>query len=490
MTQVPSHSVSTREPSQRSRDSVPAWVLFSGLTFATWLFTFTRAIPLRNGDRGVFVSMAERLAAGDVLYVDVWDNKEPLFFLTLSLGRLLSPGMDVAIEMAWLIVSGVSALFIARAVGARPLLAAAAGFIATPLIITGATYSAGFSHLPATSVFLALAALTISRRWLLAGTLLPVLGLYKIITVPMALSVLIVALVALGGRRELLRSIVGVLISSAALLTLLALRGELIGFLKLVWSNIGYSQQQISDAYQVPIWSHLEPVMVPGAVITVTATALTILLVRCSPASTLRTLKLMTGWSLLAALAITAVTGLWSHHAQLFFGPAVLAAVLLIGALQQGEWAWPSSLIAVLLAAIVLSGGLSLRTAVDSGLSAPTRWSDLFRISEAAADIREFSSDVSYMRLGSNTEDSHAYGLREYEFACYQFVQYYYDIPATLEYIPTCLPEADIVIVDDSLKERSGANTWNAFVRESERVLAESFTCEQTSYGRLCTPIN
>ena len=490
MTQVPSHSVSTREPRQRSRDSIPAWVLFSGLTFATWLFTVTRAIPLRNGDRGVFVSMAERLAAGDVLYVDVWDNKEPLFFLTLSLGRLLSPGMDVAIEMAWLIVSGVSALFIARAVGARPLLAAAAGFIATPLIITGATYSAGFSHLPATSVFLALAALAISRRWLLAGALLPVLALYKIITVPMALSVLIVALVALGGRRELLRSIVGALISSAALLTLLALRGELIGFLKLVWSNIGYSQQQISDAYQVPIWSHLEPVMVPGAVITVTATALTILLVRCSPASTRRTLKLMTGWSLLAALAITAVTGLWSHHAQLFYGPAVLAAALLVGALQGGEWAWPSSLVAVLLAAIVLSGGLSLRTAVDSGLSAPTRWSDLYRLSEAAADIREFNDDVSYMRLGSNTDDSHAYGLREYEFACYQFVQYYYDIPATLEYIPTCLPEADIVIVDDSLKERSGADTWNAFVRESERVLAESFTCEQTSYGRLCTRVN
>lgn len=485
--QVPSHSVTPATPDHRFRESTLAWVAFSALSVVTWIFTLARAIPLRDGDRGVFVSMAERLAAGDTLYVDVWDNKEPLFFLTLSLGRLLSPGMDVVIEVAWIAIAAVASFFIARSAAAAPLVAAAAGFVATPLILTGATYAAGFSHLPATSVFLAIAALGMSRRWFLAGALLPVLGLYKIITVPMGLAVLVAALVSLGGRREFLRSVIGALISSTVLVVLLALRGELIGFLKLVWSNIGYSQQQISDAYQVPIWVHVEPVMVPGAVITVTASALTLLLVRCPRGSALRPVKLMTGWSLAAALGITALTGLWSHHAQLFYGPAVLAAVLMAVTLQQGNRSWPTYLSTTLLAGIVLSGGLSLRAMVDSGLSAPTRWSDLFRLSDAAADVRGFDSGISYMRLGRNTDDSHAYGLGDYNFACYQFVQYYYDIPATLDYIPGCLPQADVVIVDESLTERSGATTWNEFVRESERVLTESFTCEETSYGRLCT---
>ena len=487
VTQVPSHSVTPATSEQRSRDPALAWVTFGALSIATWIFTLARAIPLRDGDRGIFVSMAERLAAGDILYVNVWDNKEPLFFLTLSLGRLFSPGMDVVIEVAWIAIAAVSSFFIARSAAATPFIPAAAGFVATPLIITGASYAAGFSHLPATSVFLAMAALGMSRRWFLAGVLLPVLGLYKIITVPMGLAVLAVALVTLGGRRELLPSVLGALISSTALIALLALRGEWIGFLELVWSNIGYSQQQISDAYQVPIWAHVEPVMVPGAVITVTASALTLLIVRCPRGSALRPVKLMTAWSLAAALGITALTGLWSHHAQLFYGPAVLAAVLLAVSLHHENRSWPTYLSATLLAAIVLSGGLSLRAMVDSGLSAPTRWNDLFRLSQEAADIRKFDSDASYMRLGSNTDNSHAYGLRDYDFACYQFVQYYYDMPATLEYIPGCLPQADVVIVDESLTERSGANMWNEFVRESERVLAESFTCKETSYGRLCT---
>ncbi len=430
--------------------------------------------------------MAERLAAGDVLYEDVWDNKEPLFFWTLSLGRLVSPGMDLVIEVAWIAAASVAIFFAARSAGARNLFAAAAGFLATPVILTGAVYHAGFSHLPATAVLLAIAALALKRRWLLAGGLLPVLALYKIITVPMGLAVLIAALVALGNKRAWLQSVFSALGVSAVLLLLLAVRGELLGFLELVWSNIGYSQQPLMDAYQVPIWSHLEPVMVPGAVISVAATALAILVVRTTRGSALRVLKLMTAWSLLAAVGITALTGLWEHHAQIFYGPAALAGALVAVALQRLSFSWASGLSAIFLAGIVLSGGLSAREAIDSGLSAPTRWADLFRVSQAAEDVRQLDSNLTYMRLGSNTDDSHAYSLREYDFACYQFVQYYYDLPETLAYIPTCLPTADIVIVDNSLSERPGADRWNDYVNASRSVLAQSFDCVARDYGELC----
>jgi len=486
VTQVASANVDATSFAPNVTRRAWAWLVFSLSLVLVWIFTLSRAVPLRNGDRGVFVSMAERLAAGDTLYVDVWDNKEPLFFWTLSLGRLVSPGMDVVIEVAWIALASVAVFFIARSSRAGNFLAASAGFLATPLILTGATYHAGFSHLPSTAVFLGVAAAAITQRWLVAGALMPVLGLYKIITVPMGIAAVAVALVAIGGRRGLLRFIIGAFGLSALLGLLLAVRGELIGFLELVWSNIGYSQQPLSDAYQLPIWSHIEPVLVPGAVVSIAATALAVTVVRAPAGSPLRSLRLMTAWALGAALGITALTGLWEHHAQLFYGPAALAAALIAAALGQAKFPWPSGLFAVLLAGLVLGGGLSAREAVDSSLSAPTRWNDLFRLSEAAQDVRQFDPGLSYMRLGSNTDDSHAYGLRDYDFACYQFVQYFYDIPATLEYIPTCLPEADIVIVDNSLRERPGADNWNEYVRESERVLSEAFECSPTAYGRLC----
>ena len=54
------------------------------------------------------------------------------------------------------------------------------------------------------------------------------------------------------------------------------MRGELAGFIDLLLSNVGYSQSSISDAYQVPIWKHIEPVM-QGPAIATTAGIIVIL---------------------------------------------------------------------------------------------------------------------------------------------------------------------------------------------------------------------
>src|ERR1700677_4353713 len=57
----------------------------------TWVAIVPRLVPGRTSDRGIFVSVAERLLAGDTLYSGVYDNKEPLFYYfiagQLTLGR-------------------------------------------------------------------------------------------------------------------------------------------------------------------------------------------------------------------------------------------------------------------------------------------------------------------------------------------------------------------------------------------------------------------
>lgn len=56
-----------------------------------WLALLPRIVPVPRADRGIFVSVAERLIAGDVLYRDVWDNKDPLFSLVLQSFGLYRP---------------------------------------------------------------------------------------------------------------------------------------------------------------------------------------------------------------------------------------------------------------------------------------------------------------------------------------------------------------------------------------------------------------
>lgn len=60
-----------------------------------WALVLARAVPGVQWDRGVFVSTAERLRAGNRLYADVWDNKDPLFHYALGRWRTVSPLSDM-----------------------------------------------------------------------------------------------------------------------------------------------------------------------------------------------------------------------------------------------------------------------------------------------------------------------------------------------------------------------------------------------------------
>src|SRR5690242_21618277 len=50
----------------------------SDLVVIAWAVALPRLVPSTFGDHGTYASVAERLIAGDRLYVDVWDNKDPL----------------------------------------------------------------------------------------------------------------------------------------------------------------------------------------------------------------------------------------------------------------------------------------------------------------------------------------------------------------------------------------------------------------------------
>jgi len=453
---------------------------------ATWAYVVLRAIPGRDGDRGVFVSMAERIAAGDTLYVDVWDNKEPLFFLTLAAGRTISPTMDVLIELVWIALGSLAIFAILRSFKLSRLQSSLVGFGGTPLILTGGVYAAGFSHLPSTAILLGIVALALHKRWFWVGLLLIVLAGFKIIVVPVAILAVIPIALHGGTWKAAKKVLTGSAMAALLLGLLLALRGELVGFFELIRSNVGYSQSSISDAYDVPILKHIEPVFTQATVITVAATLAILVLTHVLAPNQHRTFRISVGASLAGALLVTAITGLWDHHGQLFYGPAALALALLFINIPATRVPRLANIALVALISILLAGMPSMRAVIDSALSGPTRFRDLSRVADSTRDLLAIAQSGTYQRLGMNTDDSHAYGLGGFTLNCYQFVQYTYDLQPTLDFIPTCLNSTDYLIVDKGFIPREGANAWNEFVEKSENVIATDFTCSVRNWGRLC----
>jgi len=472
-----------------TRDRVHGWGTRLGVAAfvaVAWLIAAARAVPYRDGDRGVFASVAERLVAGDRLYVDVWDNKEPLFYLTLSFGRVVSPLMDVVLELLWLLAGSYAAFVIARTYRASIPTSILVGFTITPLVLTGSSYYAGFTHLPGTVLLLASLALLVRGHLFAAGLLLPVIAGFKILALPVALALLITyALI----HRSLpwLRYILGAALSLGALALLLALRGELVGFLTLVQTNIAYSQSDLADVYNVPIWSHLEPVLQGPTVALLATTLLILAITRVHLTSESRDLWWTAVATLIAGLLVVAGTGLWSHHAQIFFISGVLAAVLLTTALPTFQSFNFTGAVGLAAVAVLLSGVPSLRDTADEVLSAPTRFADLSRTADATVSLQSIApAGSTYARLGKNTEDSHAQGLRDLELVCYQFLQYPYDPPENLARIPECLPTADFVIVDPTFAIEPGQDKWNEFIDKSATILRRDFDCQSEPWGELC----
>jgi hypothetical protein len=471
----------------------------AALVVVAWAYVLTRSVPTQIGDRGIFVSVAERIAAGDRLYVDVWDNKDPLFYLTLGLGRLLTPYADVVIELSWLAAASVAAYAIARQVGVSRDASALVGLAATPLVLTGTEYLAGFTHLPASALCLAVLAGTLRGRYAVAGVLVAVLALFKLVMLPLAVVAIVVVLYRRRTWAPLKALLLGLLAALLVLGALLLVRGELVAYLQSLLLNVEYSQSMQDQSSALPIVGLLGKVMTTAAMATALATVAVLAGTRLASdeggeRSTAtdglsddgRTLWWVTLWSLIAAMAIVAVTGLWPHHSQILYLPAVLAIILLASATTARHALRPAVVVLLAATTLVLAGAPSPQLVTDSVLSTPTRLRALDDLSPATVDLLATGPAGSYARVGLNDELGHAYGLRDWTLACPKFHQYEYDPLRTYQSVEDCIPTAPWLIVGSSLAPKDGYPQWNAYVAAVEAIIAKDFTCQSRDWGRLC----
>ncbi len=234
-------------------DRIATRIVILAFLVLVWVFTVSITVPQLwpgNFDYGFFTAVAERLRAGDVLYEEVWDNKDPFVFYSIALARTFGPAGAWALELAWVVLTSGSVFAIARRVGLDRWLGAIVAFAATPIAILGVPYFMGSSHMPGIALTLLALAFLVHGRPIAAGIPIAFLIFFKFVMLPLAIAVLVTWAIARKDRRAWARVGASFAITAALIAVVLQIRGELLGFITTQVDNILYSQSPIVSAEQ------------------------------------------------------------------------------------------------------------------------------------------------------------------------------------------------------------------------------------------------
>ncbi len=302
-------------------------ILPLALGVLTWVVLAPRLVPSLSWDRGIFVSVGERLIAGDALYSQVWDNKDPFFFYFVAAQRWAGPLAEPIAEGLVLLIAALSVYSLVRHLS-NERTAFVIGFIATPIILTGVFYYPGYTHLPGISLCLAAYALSLRGNAACAGIAIGVLFFAKLIMVPLGL-VLVLCALRERGLASFFHFLAALALSLLAGTSVLLARSEFHPFLAMVQYNLTYVQNisgngSLSDS----VTAHLARIAYPGFFVALVSTVSVLLFAviairRGRPfpeAIVAATLALM------VAIVTLGLTGLWDHHDQIVYLPAILAA--------------------------------------------------------------------------------------------------------------------------------------------------------------------
>ena len=469
--------------------------IVTGLICCLWFILIMRVIPVPGGDYGIFVSVAERLKAGDRLYADVFESKDPLFLYTEALARLVTSYGGWLLEVGWIATACIAVFALAKWADTSTQTAALTGFVAAPLLVTGAAYGSGLTHLPGVALTMVIFALVTRNYWWQAGALLAALALFKLIMLPVALVLVIVYVIGTRAWKKALVLVVAAGIALGLFIILMVLRGEFAPYLDSLWSNVDYSQYAQSGGGLGAIRMHLASVFSLEVQVAV-LTSLTIVMVtramRRQPVDMGRDLQgWVLGWGILMTLVVAtgvvAETGLWLHHAQIFEVPALLALVLLVarGPLRKKETTG-SMILATMGFAVLLSGLAGPGVYLHSLEYARGNIVAQTAVPFESGLLQASGPATTYARVGRGNDGGHATGLGEWELVCPRIAQFDFEPTSVLALTLDCLPTAETLLVAADARPIPGVSDWNDYLDSVESLLARSYSCEWTDRFRIC----
>jgi hypothetical protein len=448
-------------------------------------------------DRGVFVSVAERLLAGDTLYAQVFDNKEAFFYYFVVLQRAISPLGDFIAELVLLTICIVSSYSIALGITSRKV-ASITALVEVPIILTGHFYLPGFTHLPGISLTLAACALCFRGRPALAGVCVGILVFVKIILLPVALPLSGCYLIARRRFGEIIVFASASAFTIAAALFLLHLRSELWPFVETLKANLEYSHGGLVEAptalsslklHLSRIYTESLFVFMLGITLALLAALLFLSAEQYRHPGMVNALCCCV-LAVLSAFAVLAVTGMWPHHNQILYIAAVFAALCLTPLFELTFMrARLLTLCLMATAAILLSGSMHPNRYLRAFKSMPKSIVALRELSPETQRLLASGPPGTYARVGMNDDQGHAFGLGEWQLACPKFHQYYFQPATVLNETFNCISTVPTLIVAESIRPVDIGGPWpdwDEFVARLQRLLAADYTCDADEGLRIC----
>jgi hypothetical protein len=464
-------------------------------------------VPNLCCDRGIWVSVAERLLAGDHLYRDVYDNKDPIFFYFLAGQRALGPWAQVAVEVLLIGIVSSASYFIGILTASR-WAAAVIALIAVPIILTGRYYIPGYAFLPAASLIMTGAAASAYGRQILAGICVGLLLFTKINLFPIGFAAVAGFLLTRYRPSEIFLFAATTVVTLSVVICALSIRGEFWPYLEIMKSNVIYSTGAVvgEKTGLALLAAHFNSVSKPWVASIAIANCLIAFYVwKLHPRKGAR-LAILTASILtfLSSLLVYSLTGIFNHHNQLFMSSAVFAAIglsPLIDLCFKPSRLYRIATLGGVIASAFILAGLPRPSKYQQGLNSfASNYRALGELPVEAKRLLATGSSGTYARLGTNDDDGHAYGLGNWKLACPRFHQYDFEPDIILDSVISCASKAPTLIVSETFAQdepvrqdaygyswHHTSERWAAFVARAEQMLADKYTCDgDPGHLRIC----
>jgi len=465
----------------------------------TWIYIILRSRPMPGNDYQAFLFLGSRLAQGDKLYVDIWDNKDPLTYWIAALVSQSYPVSSHFVELIWFITIAISTYFIARAFLLSPLIAALSGGILGPLAILNLAYFQGATESPGIALMMAALALTINKRYLFGGIVLGVLVFLKIVFIPVAFSLVLYWLITKREFRAIQIVILGFLGTLLSFLILLRLRGELFGYFETLRMNTQYSNAQLADGAPMQLGdallsrlSLLSGHQLSGTLLVVSIlfiiTGYLIYRMEVSDSKVLKRAWMLTAIAFLTSFFVLFITAKLPHHLLLLTFPIILGSLLTISIVQNIQisrfnlsqsWRQGVAAVTTLALAVLATGVLS---PLDHKFLAESGWNRInTELSTGTAtqwllDNRQLK-DTPIAFLGHGISNPITGTDIPWKLAC----RFTGQGPTTAQWILnetlSCIGNSEIVIVGRDANPLDQDGNYNTFLAEAEAELAANFDC-------------
>jgi len=454
----------------------------------TWLVVILRIQPWPFSDYLVFLAVARRLHAGDVLYEGVWDNKDPFVYYSIALVQDLGQPALWALEAAWFVIAAFSAYLIARHFALSRHWSLFIGAVLVPIVLIPFHYFPGTTHLPGVSLSLLALATFLGKRYALSGIALGLLFFFKLTMLPIPL--IAIAVIALRHRRPrtLMPVGLGSVITVGIGAVVIAVRGEFVPYLGSLLHNFIYSQTNTQSGATGIAASVTERL----AVFSDTHVLITIVVIVAVLAVTYTRVRTNDAWVLTATtfalglLSIAAI-GKFPHHAQVLGVAAALALVTVAIAFRHARQQRPFvTATALILIAIGLTGGPYVKGYVDALRNPQGTWNAMTTIDPATQDLLDSGPPRSFAVVqGAGMPRSP--GLEDWDLVCRHLAQRPWESAELLQESLDCFPTADVLLIPRDFAVSPKPPAYRRFLQGVQTLLNEEYVCTPGIANTVCT---